>query len=341
MSNLFFPKNIFIALLLALLLPGSLLAQSLDIPSRHWGLSIGNSENFSGIRLNWADREVQKISGLNMTLWYSKNNDEAEINGLSLGLVSPQGKDLNGIQLGGIGVSAENSLNGLSMALIGVGSGGSASGINIGGIGVGAGGDLRGLNIGGIGVGAGGDVSGINIGGIGVGSGGRLSGVNIGIFGVGASDDITGINFGGFGLGSGGDITGLNVGLFGLGAAGRINGINVGGIGLGAGERISGFSLALIGIGSPEISGITLTSGVAGAEKMTGFTVALASLRIREAFTGVALSAYNDIRGKQTGLVIGLVNRADELHGVQLGLINYVRSNPGFRRILPVINFNF
>jgi len=339
MKNLFFSKTLLLTWLVAL--PVSLLAQSLNIPFSTYGLSIGNSVNFTGIRLNWADHEVQQVSGLNMTLWYSKDNDEAEINGISLGLISPQGRELNGIQVGGIGVAAEHSLNGLSLALIGVGSGGDASGINFGGIGVGAGGDLFGLNIGGIGVGAGGNVTGLNIGGIGVGSGGKLTGINVGVFGVGASGDITGINFGGFGLGSGGNITGLNVGLFGLGAAGQIKGISVGGIGLGAGEKISGFSMALIGVGSPEITGITLTPGVAGAEKMKGLTVALANLRIRESFSGVSLSAYNDIRGKQTGLAIGIVNRADELKGVQLGLINYVRSNPGIRKVLPILNFDF
>ena len=55
----------------------------------------------------------------------------------------------------------------------------------------------------------------------------------------------------------------------------------------------------------------------------------------------MGVSAFNDIRGSQRGLTIGLVNRAWSLHGVQVGVINIVRNNPKGRRVLPIFNWNF
>ena len=42
-----------------------------------------------------------------------------------------------------------------------------------------------------------------------------------------------------------------------------------------------------------------------------------------------------------TGLSIGVVNMAEQLNGVQIGLINYVPSNPLGLKILPLLNFSF
>jgi hypothetical protein len=57
--------------------------------------------------------------------------------------------------------------------------------------------------------------------------------------------------------------------------------------------------------------------------------------------TGVSISAFNQIKGYQSGVSIGIVNYAAKLHGIQIGLINYVRDNPKFLKVLPVINFRF
>ena len=57
--------------------------------------------------------------------------------------------------------------------------------------------------------------------------------------------------------------------------------------------------------------------------------------------TGFSASLYNQIRGRQTGVSLGLVNYAYTLNGFQIGLINYVRDNPKYMRILPVLNAHF
>ena len=41
---------------------------SLDIPTENNGISIGNSRNFTGLRINFRDRDVERIRGVNITL---------------------------------------------------------------------------------------------------------------------------------------------------------------------------------------------------------------------------------------------------------------------------------
>jgi hypothetical protein len=56
---------------------------------------------------------------------------------------------------------------------------------------------------------------------------------------------------------------------------------------------------------------------------------------------GLAVSAFNFIKGTQRGVAIGIVNYAYRLRGLQIGLINIVRDNPAGRNVLPIINWNF
>ena len=72
-----------------------------------------------------------------------------------------------------------------------------------------------------------------------------------------------------------------------------------------------------------------------------GVVLAPAYFRIEERgeLRGVSVSAFNDIRGSQRGLAIGLLNIAEELHGVQLGLINIARNKERFS-VLPLVNYH-
>lgn len=169
-----------LSLVLAVISGHSLLAQSLDIPSKKWGLSFGNSKEWTGLRFNFRDSRVRRVDGVNFTLWMPrKDNKDAVISGLSLGVI-PGGGHVRGIQIGLLGVSAEANL----------------AGLNIGGLGVGAGDNLTGINIGGLGVGAGENVAGVCIGGLGVGAGGDLKGLAFGGLGVGAGENVTRLGYG-------------------------------------------------------------------------------------------------------------------------------------------------
>jgi hypothetical protein len=79
-----------------------------------------------------------------------------------------------------------------------------------------------------------------------------------------------------------------------------------------------------------------------GAERIRGVVLAPAWFEVTDEghFTGVAISAVNRVRGEQRGLVIGVVNYAEQLHGVQLGLINWAGNNTTFK-LLPLVNAHF
>jgi len=320
-----------------------LTAQSFNFPTKDFGISIGNSKNFTGLRINFRDRDVEKIKGINISLWYPKENKDAEMTGINLGLYGPSGGTVKGINIGGIGVGAEDKLSGFSAGLLGVGAGGSVSGITIGGLGAGAGGSISGLVIGGLGAGCGGDITGICIGGLGAGAGGDLTGLAFGLFGVGAGGSIKGITIGGLGAGAGKDALGFNFGLLGVGAGENMTGINVGGIGVGAGRELKGINIGGIGAGSPSVKGLTIAGIGAGGERIQGITIAAAVVKIEDGgqMTGFSASAFNYFKGTQTGVTIGIVNYAYHLNGIQIGLINYVRDNPRGLKILPLFNAHF
>ncbi len=287
-----------------------LTAEGFTIPNKKWGICFGNSSEFTGLRFNLVDRNINTINGINVTFWKAKDDEEATgtVNVLSLGVI-PYAENLNGIQLGIFGSGAKNNISVIYIGLLGSGAGGDMTGINIGGLGVGAGGNVTGINFGFLGAGAGGHMKGINIGGLGVGAGESLIGFNAGLLGVGAGESVMGINFGG--------------------------------LGVGAGESLIGLTLAGIGAGAPTVKGITIAGIGVGGKSITGLTMALATIKIIDGgeLKGIAVSAYNNIRGTQTGLSIGIVNYAYRVKGLQIGLVNIIRDNPRGRRVLPIINW--
>jgi hypothetical protein len=311
---------------LALALPAATSAQSLDLTINNTGLSIGDSRFVRGIRLNFRDRNLERVDGINATVWGPYSRAQGEVRGIALGLPATGARRIEGLGLGLFGVGAEDSFRGIGAGLFGVGAGGDISGIMIGGFGAGAGGNITGLTIGGFGAGSGGNVDGITLGGFGAGAGGNVRGLQAGIFGVGAGGDVTGITLAGFGAGAGGDVTGFTFGGFGAGAGGNLTGITLAGFGAGAGNRIQGFTLALFGVGSPSIRGMATALAVGGHD-IRGVMLAPAYFKIVDdgRMRGLSVSAFNHIKGEQFGLSLGLVNYAWDLHGWQVGLINIAR----------------
>lgn len=287
-------------------------SQGFGIPSKNWGIGFGNSSNFKGIRFNIQDSYVENISGINITFWQpkSKTMNDAVIQGISLGII-PGGGTLRGIQLGVLGVAADHEISGITVGLLGMGSGG----------------DIRGLNIGGLGIGAGGDIKGVNFAGLGVGTGGSLYGVTIAGLGAGAGENLAGFSFA----------------ILGLGAGKNMTGVQIAGLGAGAGNTLGGLTIAGLGAGAPTVRGVTLAGIGVGGVDIGYLTVAIGTIRVEEDgyLRGVAASAFNHVRGTQTGLSIGIVNYAWDCKGLQLGVINIVRNNPKGLRVLPVFNRNF
>lgn len=329
-------------LALSLFAPTTLPAQSpgLKIAVGDVGLGIGDVPRIDGLRINFRDRHLERVRGVNITIWSPHDDADGVVQGLALGLPLTGAADIRGIALAA-GVGVDRDFTGIGLAPIGMGAGGRIRGVVLTGIGAGGGGDMEGVMIGGIGLGAGGNIRGLAVGGIGAGVGGHLDGVGIGGIGVGVSGNARGITLGGVGVGAGGHARGVTIGGVGVGVGGDATGLTVGGIGLGVGGDLRGINLAGVGIGASQVTGITIAGVAAGAGDARGVIVAPAYFQLAEggALRGVSVSAFNDIRGQQHGLAIGILNIASELHGVQLGLINIARNKERFP-VLPLMNYH-
>jgi hypothetical protein len=119
-----------------------------------------------------------------------------------------------------------------------------------------------------------------------------------------------------------------------------MTGLHVAGIGIGSGGTLKWVSVAGLGIGASSIRGFAAAAGV-GSEDVRGVVVAPIYFKIAQGgeMRGVNMSAYNDVRGLQRGLAIGLFNYARTLDGVQIGILNYAR-NKHRGKLLPLVNYS-
>lgn len=242
---------------------------ALNIPVEGFGLSIGNSERCTGIRLNFRDHHLRYVNGVNLTFWRAKENPKAVINGFAIGLVHPTANDINGVAAGLIGISSLNSTRGINIA---------------------------GLTI----------------------TGEHIIGINIaGLMMIG-EERITGLNFAGLFIFD----TILSIFPNQLPEK-RITGFSIAGASIVA-KNVTGITIGGVGVITEEITGIAMGGLGVGAEKLTG----------------IAVGGYCRYQRRQTGLSIGLLNIADHLNGIQIGVINYAKNNPPFLKILPGININ-
>jgi hypothetical protein len=326
-------------------------AQSLDIALGGYGLSIGNSKRFTGIRINAVDRHVECINGLNVTFWNPGENPAAEYRGLAVAVIGTKSRTINGIALSGIGVNAHDHMRGIAAGALGVGAG-SLAGIAAGLVTL----DIRQR------------VQGVTVAGLWTSDSERLDGVTVSAGGTFARN-VRGATVGGVLALAGDGLSGLGLstgGVFGS----RQRGISVGGVAVG-GKDLKGIFAAGLIVGANDLAGIACSPGVIGGERLDGLMLGGLGLgavdRIRGIavgsvlvfapnVTGVAVGALNGIyidridledflhfklaNQRFTGLSIGLVNYTAELNGVQLGLFNYAGNNRRGLRLLPVVNLH-
>ena len=95
-------------------------ASSVDLAVQGVGLSLGNSSRITGVRVNFVDDGVERVTGINMTLWKARRNPDAEINGAALGLIGPYARNLRGIAIGGVYTITEQDLRGIAFGGVGV-----------------------------------------------------------------------------------------------------------------------------------------------------------------------------------------------------------------------------
>jgi hypothetical protein len=137
----------------------------------------------------------------------------------------------------------------------------------------------------------------------------------VGGLAVVADGGVTGIVAGGLAVVADGGIRGLAVSL------GEINSWRRDDEGLDRAARVEGLAATLYRIRTREAIGVMVAGWIKTAEAR-----------------GVAIAAYNQIRGPQHGLAIGVFNSADELHGVQIGVLNRAKNNKPPFRWLPIAN---
>ena len=312
---------------------------SLDLTINGVGLSIGDSEEVTGIRLNYRDRAMRRVTGINATIWTPYNNFGGDVHGLALGLPLTGADNLYGVGYGILGVGANKNLEGVAFGGLGAGAGRDVIGIAVGGLGVGAGRDVQGIAMGGLGAGAGRHFKGIAIGGLGVGAGSDAVGLLMGGLGAGAGRDVKGIVIAGIGAGAGRDIVGLAIGGIGAGAGRNFTGISFSGIATGAGGTLKGLHMAGIAVGASTVRGIMLSGLTAGGMDVHALSIAPAYFTVPPGgeMRGLSISSFNRIQGEQKGITIGIVNYARHLSGYQIGLINIADNKERFR-IMPIFN---
>ena len=328
-------------LLLALLVVPSLVsAQSLDLMVNGVGLSIGDSEEVTGVRLNFRDGHMRRVTGINATIWMPYNGRGGDVKGLALGLPLTGGDNIEGIGYGILGVGANESITGIAFGGLGAGAGQDVKGLAVGGLGVGAGRDVVGITFGGLGAGAGRDFRGISMAGLGAGAGRDAVGIVFAGLGAGAGQDFKGIVVAGMGAGAGRDFVGVAVSGIGTGAGRDMTGISLSGIGTGAGGTLKGLHMAGVGVGATTVRGVMLSGLAAGGHDVKALVFAPAYFTIEDdgIQRGLSVSAFNRIRGEQAGFTIGIVNWARSLSGVQIGLLNYAGNKRGMKW-MPFVNW--
>ena len=108
-------------------------------------------------------------------------------------------------------------------------------------------------------------------------------------------------------------------------SGGHLKGVGIGGLAVQAEDAINGVAIGGYKVGSWQLEGLI---------------IAAIRTKAKESMAGLAIAGYNNIQGVQRGLTIGLYNRARELHGVQVGLLNYAGNNKGILRWLPIVNMH-
>ena len=84
-------------------------AQSLDLTIDGYGISLGDAEYVNGLRLNFRDRRLQQVNGINATVWSPYSPATGVVNGISVGLPVTGAASVHGLATGLLGAGAEGT----------------------------------------------------------------------------------------------------------------------------------------------------------------------------------------------------------------------------------------
>lgn len=283
--------------------------KAFNFPFKKYGISIGNSSEFNGVRINYADKNVKKINGLNVTFWFKKvaeyrdvsrrfqlaeaPNKSAIVNGVAAGII-PVAGTMQPFNVGLFGLFANNNLNGISL------------------------GGLFAMSD-------------------------NINGICVGGLGLIAPKNINGIAAGGFAAYSA-EINGISVCPVLVAATNKISGLTVAGIYAGGDTespevKIDGLTIAGFSVKSKEINGMPVSLGLINcSNKLNG--LAVTGIRMKSyVLNGAAIAGIVNTN-VTNGLTIAIFNKTNELHGVQMGILNYAGNNRKGLKLLPVFNLH-
>jgi hypothetical protein len=191
-----------------------------------YGLSFGNARRITGIRVNGQDAELDRVNGINVTLWKPREPLTGTVNGIQAGVL-PGSRQVSGIAVGLGGVVTEQRARWLTVGGLGAVSNSDIFGVVVGGLGAVANRDIRGIAVAGLGTVANGDLSGIALGGL----------------ATVANRDVTGAGLAGLALVANGSITGVGIGGLAVVADREIRGLAVAGYSVDS-HRLAGVSVS-------------------------------------------------------------------------------------------------
>jgi hypothetical protein len=236
----------------------------INIPFAKYGISLGNSPEFNGIRLNLADENVKRINGLNVTCWYKKSPEDRGVNhkgqiDLIIGLSGSPNKSavINGLTVGVVPVAG--TMQQVNFGLLGLFAHKSLNGISVGG--------LYSFSD---------YINGICVSGLGTGGIKRINGIAAGGIAVYSSE-----------------INGISLSPIYAGADSKIRGITIAGLWAGGLEskelKINGISIAGLCVKSEVLKGIAI-AGVVTTNETHGLSVGI-------------VNKTNELHGLQLGLI--------------------------------------
>lgn len=83
-------------------------------------ISIGNYSRMDGLRLNFRDRRLDRVRGINVTIWQPYEPATGEVTGLALGLPMTGAGEVHRLAIGVLGASANGKIRGIALGGVGV-----------------------------------------------------------------------------------------------------------------------------------------------------------------------------------------------------------------------------
>src|SRR5215213_8891457 len=101
-------RRVFAAALLLSVPTGPAVAQGLDLTVNHVGVAIGDVPRVTGLRINYRDRNLEWVNGVNVTIWQPYEPASGTVRGLALGLPVTGARRIDGVATGLFGVGADD-----------------------------------------------------------------------------------------------------------------------------------------------------------------------------------------------------------------------------------------